>query len=235
MLVSISPTGLSNRLWGIVSVLRMADLCNKKAAVLWSINNHCGCLFSDLFKPIDGLKVYHEKIFSPSLFMYKPEQIIGLAWKRHNVLGAFSRYAVDKRDIQEKKYVFLENYGQALILDDDNDVVDFRKYLQRLRLRDELQHKIDTYKYDNKWSDDIIGLHIRQTDAFGFDVTKKAVRYLLDHVGQKVFVASDNWNSIKHLNNSISLTCYLFSKFLTGGVTWLLIRVDILYIKLRGN
>jgi hypothetical protein len=210
MIILVNDYGLANRLWGIVAALRLTDITGRKSVVMWPLNNGCDCCYGDILQPIGGLDILEYKGSTLDMLDtfgdYNKARTVN---KERIINGAYLTHTIDHRDIYDTSQptVIFNLSGRMVFLDTDSDIIDLLPYISKIKLIKKLQQQIDTFKRDNQWNN-IIGMHIRQTDRWKGTVTQNAIEHLINEepYGQRVFIASDNWKSVKHIKGVFGRT-----------------------------
>lgn len=215
--------GLCNRLNNFINGIYVSRIFNRPLVLYWPVNRACQIRFDQLFDSEIQVEYFtdwepktisdYNEIVGKQCICYKKE------WQSFNH---------HKKDFDRFRKYSKKKYGNKLIVDikanqfgtllQGGDLLDFvpakerLKVLGSLRVVPELQKKIDDFCETNHFGKNVVGVHIRQTDAAIMNEShylKKITAYLTKNPKQRFFICSDSSNVEKnfkyHLGENILL------------------------------
>lgn len=214
--------GVCNRLIPLLSVMRIAEKTNRKIEVFWTERpgRSCiayygkGCEFDQLFEPISGVEFVSQEVLNTKI--------------GGSDFYDFNYFDLDKAvvKVDTKNTIFII-FAITAIFTDKDEVSDFEKYKLKitgrfdkdpvflgmhdvcskyLRPVKHLQDQIDEVK--TRFSDKMIGIHLRRTDGMfaesdWTETDSKLIGKISKWIrsGYKIFLATDSFDHEKKIKN----------------------------------
>ena len=167
-----APYGLGNKLLFIASAMRMCDILKRPMIIEWEKAEHCDCVFSDLFQPIDGIEVRDFNTETEPINDSDSATIPDLPFESCVIF--FSGYI----HLQGEKKSFK----------------DLSQYFEKIRPLESIQQKINEFKNQHDFQN-IIGVHFRETDK-GKNIWKtrffETCEQIVKRSTYNLFLSADN-------------------------------------------
>lgn len=196
-IINYSSGGLGNRLIPLSCVMELCDKLKRKVGIIWPETIRCMGKFNVLFKnDITEFKIEH---FNPSeTTIYSNREFItheSLLNNNNNFLNLSYNCEVKTLDrlneiyYDDKKYIII--YHNTSFLEHSS----IPKQLKSLVVTDNIKSKIDSFIYENKIDNSVIGIHARGTDFINSNLSEYVRiinNILLNNTENKILFCSDN-------------------------------------------
>ncbi len=218
--------GLGDRLFNLISGLRLAECTKRKPILWWPKTYHCEAEFSELFEPFQNLQTINKDIkeirkISDLILERKTLEA------RENRQGKLFHYIKSNLNV---KIIFL-NFEGICYLPEEKNILnninlqkkidnELKDYLRKLRPRKDLKKKIDSFASIN-FDKDTVSIHLRRTDFpmqinWVMQTDKEIIRilkkYLRKNPKTRFFLATDSKKTQKTLKKTFKERLVIYPK-----------------------
>jgi hypothetical protein len=199
--------GLGNRIGGLISGLKAAEILNATPVLVWPINNWCQAEFCELFDtqleladPVFSLAVVDQiqKQSMPYFFVAPIEDNLNMPIFYEHSLDALNQVSKYNKIVYSaakipKSYVHKQHVTEII---------------SKLKISSSIMNEVTHFCKKNKIGRNVIGLHIRKTDTGNLADEDEIYRYVLSNSDCKFFLCSDNPDTEKRFLQLKNVVAY---------------------------
>jgi hypothetical protein len=183
--------GLGNRLGGLISGLKAAQILNAKPIIAWPIDNWCQAEFNELFET--GMDLA-DPAFSLSLVDQIQKQSMPYFFvapiQDDMYMPTYYEHSVDALNAVSGHNKIV--YSAAKIPKSYVHKHHVTEIISNLKINSNILKEVFSFCNKNKIDRSTVGLHIRKTDTGSLADEDEIYRYVMSNRSQRFFLCSDN-------------------------------------------